>query len=376
MFVRLILIFSVFFFTVSPQSSNSREMAPDSIYPALEYVFSLFNADTELESDKVSALVDLVQKSAPDTSLTLKGKKDAEGAFYSFDIQGTMGRILDYAYNPDIPAYITMPSSVQNLEWMQPESNDELRNLLEIAKSANGSGLLRGREQEAITPDTNTGGYYIYAQDRIIAVFSGATGPVLISATIQDDKSEVGKKGCIVGKDKDWNYLFSEETGLNKTGLGWADSYLYSANSVVVYVADSSQNVVHVGSFKWLNAGWAGINMVKSGHILKGIKRFASDFKTILEAPGLPEATELAKKYKELLNMSKPELQVKVSPFIETLSKSESFSECPGKLRRKVSSGEYLEKMSQNEMIRVVMLEYVKTSLGKDQKNLTALLDS
>ncbi len=374
MVFRFVFILVVTFVTSSPQFAKSREMAPENIYPALDYVFSLFTADTDLDQQKLSEIIQLVQNSPSDTGMTLKERKGAEGAFYSFDIQTPMSHILDYAYNPDIPAYVTMPSSVQNLQWEQPQANEELRRLLDIAKSSNESSLLRGREQEAITPDTNTGGYYMYSQDRIVTVFPGSTGPVLISATIQNDKSEVGKKGCIVGKDEEWNYLFSEETGLNKTGLGWADSYLYSAHSIIIYVADTAKNIVHVGSFKWLNAGWAGINMVNAGHILQGIKRFASDFKAILEAPGLPDPALLADKHQELQQMSKPELQNKVSTYLKTLSSSESIDDCPGSLRRKISSGEYLDKMSQSEMVRVVLLEYVKSKIGKEPQHPIAVV--
>jgi hypothetical protein len=75
-----------------------------------------------------------------------------------------------------------------------------------------------------------------------VTVLPGPTGPVLISVSSQNDLSEVGKKGCIVGDDKNWNYLYSNETGLNKTGMGWVDSYMYYAHSVLIYVGDSSSN--------------------------------------------------------------------------------------------------------------------------------------
>ena len=175
-----------------------------------------------------------------------------------------------------------------------------------------------------------------------------------------------GDFGCVVGDDKDWNYLYSDETGLNKTGLGWVDSYMYSAYSVIIYVADSSANMLHVGSFKWLNAGWAKINMVKSSHILEGIKRFASDFKAVLESPGLPEAPILATKYQELLQKSKHELRQRVSPYLQALSNPEVLKVCSNPLKSMVPSGEYLQEMSHGEMVRVLLLEYVKGYIGKE----------
>ena len=193
-----------------------------------------------------------------------------------------------------------MPSSLRQHEWLTPQVLEPLRDLPRQVKSDGDIRLVRGRDREVITPDTNTGGYYVYDQDRIVTILPGPIGPVLISVSSQNELSEVGKKGCIVGNDKDWNYLYSQETGLNTFGMGWVESYMYYAHSVLVYVADSSSNVLHVGSFKWLNGGWAKMNMVNSNHILNGIKRFAADFKTVLEAPGLPEPLVLENKYREL----------------------------------------------------------------------------
>jgi len=273
---------------------------------------------------------------------------------------------LDYVYNPDIPSYVTMPSSVRKQEWLTPQLNDALRNLPRKVESIDDIRLLRGRDREGITPDINTGGYYTYDQDRSIMILPGPTGPVLISTSIQTDLSEVGKKGCVVGDDKNWNYLYSDEKGLNKTGLGWVSSYMYSAYSIIIYVADSSSNVVRVGSFKWLDAGWAKINMVKSKHILNGIKRFSSDFKAVLEASGLPKPLVLANKYRELQQNSEEDLRLLVSPYLQALTSSESSSPVANPFKNLLTSGEYLKKMSRGELVKVLMLEYIKECIGRE----------
>ena len=298
-------------------------------------------------------------------SMTLKERQGATGAFHGFSVQGDLVRVLDYAYNPDVPAYITMPSSVQKQKWLTSQLHDALRNLPHDVESKNVVRLLRGRDHEVITPDTNTGGYYAYSQDRVVTILAGPTGPVLISASIQNELSEVGKKGCIVGDDKDWNYLYSKETGLNKFGLGWVSSYMYYAHSVIIYVADSAADMVHVGSFKWLNAGWAKMNMVKSSHILKGIKRFASDFKAVLEAPDLPDASVLADKYLELLQSSEQGLRQMVSPYLQALEDSGSSELRSDPFKNLLASGKYLQQMSREEMVKVLLLEYVKGCIGK-----------
>lgn len=345
-------------------TTKEQQAAPEHIYASLEYILSLPHAEGDLDPEKLSDLIEFVRTMPAESSMTLKELRGAEGAFHAFTIKGNISNILDYAYNPDIPAYVTMPSSLQHHEWLTPESNEEMRNLSRQATTDEHISLLRGREREIITPDTNTGGYYKYSQDRIVTVLPGPTGPVLISATTQNDSSDIGKKGCVAGDDKNWNYLYSNETGLNKTGLGWVDSYMYHADSVIVFVADSADQVIHAGSFKWLNGGWAKINMVKSNHILDGIKRFASDFKTVLESPGLPEVSVLVDKYRELQQVSEQELRQLVSPYLQALSESKVIDECSDPIEDEVASGEYLQQMSKLEMVRILLLEYVKGSIG------------
>jgi hypothetical protein len=349
-----------------PAHGEEQQTVPDHVYPALEYILSLPQTNEDLDPEKLSALIQFVGSVPTGSGMSLLEREGAAGAFHAFSINGDLSSVLQYAYNPDIPAYVTMPSSLQNQEWLTPKINEELRNLAGNADSTDDILLLRGREREAITPDTNTGGYYMYNQDRIVAVLPGPNGPVLISATNQADASEVGKKGCVVGDDTDWNYLYSDETGLNKTGLGWVDSYMYSAYSVIIYVSDPSKNMLRVGSFKWLNAGWAKINMVKSNHILDGIRRFASAFKAVLESPGLPEASVLADKYRELVQKSKQELRQRVSPYLQALNDSEVLNVCSNPFKSMVPSGKYLQEMSHGEMVRVLLLEYVKGNIGKE----------
>jgi hypothetical protein len=359
-FTMLLVLGSI----VSAQGQVQQTL-PDHLYPGLEYVFSLSQSAADLDPEQLSGLINFVGSTPTESSMVLKERRGAAGAFHGFSVKGDLARVLDYAYNPDIPAYVTMPSSVQKQKWLTPQLHNVLRNMPRNVESTDDIRLLRGREHEVITPDTHTGGYYAYNQDRIVTLLAGPTGSVLISATIQSDLSEVGKKGCIIGDDKDWNYLYSKETGLNKFGLGWVSSYMYYAHSVIIYVADSAADMVHVGSFKWLNGGWAKMNMVKSSHILKGIKRFALDFKAVLEAPDLPDASVLADKYTELLQSSEQSLRQMVSPYLQALENSGSPVLRSNPFKNLLASGEYLQQMSREEMVKVLLLEYIKGCIGK-----------
>lgn len=344
---------------------QEEQKVPDHIYPDLEYALSLSQSSTDLEPEKLSTLIKFISARPAETSMKLKERQGASGAFYAFSIEADLAHVLDYAYNPDIPLYVTMPSSLREHEWLTPQVNDALRNLPRKVDSADDIRLLRGRDRETITPDTNTGGYYEYDQDRMVTIFPGPTGPVLISVSSQNDLSEVGKKGCVVGDDRNWNYLYSGEKGLNTTGLGWVSSYMYYAHSVLIYVVDSSSNTIRVGSFKWLNAGWAKMNMVKSSHILDGIIRFASNFKEVLESPGLPDALVLENKYKSLLQWSEQDLREMVSPYLQALNNSGASELRSNPFKKLISSGKYLEQMDKEELVKVVLLEYVKENIGK-----------
>lgn len=347
-----------------PLQARDMQPVPESVYPGLEYLLTIPKGTDDIVPERLNDILEFVASAPADTSMSMQDREKASGAFHSFTLKGDLGRVLDYAYNPDIPVYVTMPSSVREQEWLVPGTSEALKRLPQALRD--GSRLLvRGVERETITPDANTGGYYAYSQDRAVAIFPGPTGPVLVSVGCQTEPSDVGRKGCVVGKDSDWNYLYSGETGLNRTGLGWVDSYMYNAHSVIVFVTDTDAGVVRVGSFKWLNAGWASVNMVKQVHIANGIKRFASDFKAVLESPRLPKVQELAGMYSELLADSVESLRTMVEPYLEALVSSGKSSDLSRSFRKLLDSGEYLQGMSREEMVKVVLKEFLKQRLGR-----------
>ncbi len=307
--------------------------------------------------------------------MAMKDRAKATGAFHAFSVRGDLRRVVDYVYNPDIPLYLTMPSSVREQEWLTRDVDASLRKLPQAVQVGQ-TFFVRGQEREIITPDANTGGYYTYRQDRAVAVVTTDQGPVLVSVSCQPEPSDVGRKGCVVGKDTDWNYLYSEETGLTKTGLGWVDSYMYDACSVLIYVPDAAKGVLRVGSFKWLNAGWAKMNMVKQTHILNGIKRFAADFKAVLEAPALPKAEELAAKYRSLAQSAPDALRQMVSPYVAAIGQSNDAEVKANPFKDLLASGEYLNKMSRQEMVKVLLQEYLKSRIGKETMVQVSTMDT
>ncbi len=347
-----------------PSFSQDQRQISDQVYQELEYLSSLIESGEEINPAQVALLIDFVAATPSDTSLTLNERNGMKGVLHTFEIDRSFGELLDYLYNPDIPAYITRPSSLQSQEWITPEIDEELRRLIDAAEQTGSIISLRGQESETITPDTNTGSYYSYSHDRLVSLLPGSSAPILISVTLQDQISDIGRRGCIVGEDENWDYLYSEKTGLNKMGLGWVDSYMYGAYSVIIYSPDPVTQTIRLGIFKWLNAGWQKINMVKSYHILGGIKRFAADLKGVLESPDLPEVAEIVDKYSELKEKDAEELRRLVAPYLDLISSTEDAGTCPSSFLSSVASGEYLEQMSSEEMIRILLLEYIKTQIA------------
>ena len=356
----LVLIFFM------PLSGRAEQQVPDAVYDNIEYILQLTQSSDAVDADKTSDIVEFIRSTPTGTSIDLKDRHGASGAFHAFSVKSDFSKVLDYVYNPEIPVYVTMPSSLRLQEWLTPQIGEKLKELPNAVLSQKDTRILRGKDREIITPDINTGGYYGYTQDRMVVTFPGATGPVLISVSNQNDLSDVGKRGCVVGNDQNWNYLYSDEKGLNKTGLEWVSSYLYKANSLVIYVVDTKEHTVRVGSFKWLDAGWAKINMVKSSHILSGIKRFAANFKEILESPGLPDAKTMAGKYKELKQSSEENLRSMVSAYLKALHNSGAAEVQSNPFNELLESGEYLKNMNKEEMVKVLLLEYVKNCIGKE----------
>lgn len=364
MIVRLFCLVSVLVLGFS-SPVRAQQSVPESLYPGLEYLLTLPTSATDIAPEQLAGIVSFVAQAKPDESMSMQDREGASGGFHAFSLRGDLARVARYAYNPDIPIYVTMPSSVREQEWLDPATREDLKNLPQAV--ATGKTLLvRGREREIITPDANTGGYYAYRQDRAMAVFQGPTGPVMISVACQTEPSEIGRKGCVVGEDSNWNYLYSAETGLTKTGLGWVDSYMYNAHSILVFVADESTGTVRVGSFKWLNAGWAKVNMVKQSHIINGIKRFAADFKIVLESPRLPGASELAAMYRDLKADSEDALRGMVAPYLEAIMRTGASGAASSPFKDLLASGDYLRDMTRQEMVKVLVKEYLKQRLGRE----------
>ena len=320
------------------------------------------NPDKPFDTSKIETLIKSVEsedflKSPEFTG----GLKDIPSAYYGFNVNSSLKRLLKFCYNTKIPGSAVLPGYVRLAKWKNnTESCDntiELWEQLDIFKSP---VIKKGSLYMQNTPDIHTGAYYGYDSFKTGILLKYNNKNVYISVSKQKDISEVGKKGFILGNGKNLDYFYSGEPGLNKFGLGSIKSYLYDAFAVTVYL-ETDPGMLKCVSFKWLKGGWAGMNMIKPGHIKKGLKRFAVQQKNLIESETLPSYGRLLStcaKYNEL-----PEDEMKML-MKGTLSKilltCNTSSNCPKFLKKDFNPDIYISRMTKEEMKASLILQDMK----------------
>lgn len=331
---------------------------------AMKLVQFCVEQKTSLDEQTAAVLVEYVLKQKKDNEFVLPKAQGCPGAYYEFDTKIGFQRFLEYSYSPFIMSVITRPSSLRYSFWTT--SRDEAKRMPANWKQVQPGGtpiVIHGLERDSNSPDLNTGVYHEYNLKRTLVLLNYKGHQVLFSVSKQIGTSDVGKKGYILGSDSDWHYYYTGESGSTITGLGWAKSYIYDYFSVSVYVESGfSPAVVRTGVFQWLQAGWSGMNFVKSGHILKGMRRFARDCKTVLESPRLPAPNKMVSVYQWLSGMPAETLHKKYA----SLRKAQRSSAIKaGKISDEETEDTAPQNAPKEQIVEELMLEYLKTALGK-----------
>lgn len=325
--------------------------------------------DRELRVEQIAALLDMVT-AGDDLPLGSEGVGEAACAYGHFDVHCLFKDILRIGFSPDIPSHVLMPSSVRFARWCEIEGQPgrTLPALCPLIEGLDAPVVLRGVEYVENTPDLNSGAYYGYPLDRTLILLRHEGRLFLISISIQKTVSDVGRKGAVVGADSDWNYLYSEEAGLGKPGLGWVQSHMYAGGSVTVY-ADLGQDrpMVRCGIFRWLRAGWASINVVRRSHIEEGLKRYTETMRQILENPNLPDGDSLAAGFARIDGLSDAVLLERTRSYFETLAETSGAqlsSAAREWLNRLIAEGAALH-LDRDRMEALLAVQYLKAILGK-----------
>jgi hypothetical protein len=297
-----------------------------------------------------------------------KDNFNAQSAYHEFDVNKGLEEILTYAYTRKIPSQAVIPSSVRLSYWKnfngpQHDSSGHWN----FPGTEGHFQIIRGIQHEATTPDITSLTYYSYDLDRLLMLSRYKNQNIFFSISHQRDKAP-GKKAFSLGGDKEWNYLYTKQTGVNKAGLGWVTPYMYESFSITLFVEQPDKSSVKCGMFKWLNAGAANLNMVKKHHIQEGIKRFENGFKMVLENPYLPKPEELVAAFSHIDNMRIEDMKNEISRYFENLKaryhQEDVFKD--KKFREFFTSPEYLDQLTRDELKSILNLEYMKTILKKD----------
>jgi hypothetical protein len=144
------------------------------------------------------------------------------------------------------------------------------------------------------------------------------------------------------------------------------DTYMYASFSVMAFVEHDSGGTVQM-LFKWLRAGWAGINVVKTEHMHEGMDRMDKAFRSLLENPALPPAEQVARRMEYIQALPEEDLYRYIREYsnafeaaakdVESMDKS-SFQDI-------IENGRYYEVLDPEYQTCVLMKEYLKKALGK-----------
>ncbi|MDM8543182.1 hypothetical protein QUF90_19075 [Desulfococcaceae bacterium HSG9] len=379
-----LILWLLFFLFINMASSWAQDdleemLVPKTLTPGLKHLLKLSEHDNTVSYDPVliAPVMDFLTSSKKENTLYYSDIDICGVSSYNeSDFRKEFGSFLKLAFSPDIPDYIIMPSSVRLNYWKQVEGQKgaSIPHLWKKLANLNLPVIVSGIQYEMTTPNVETGGYYGYDLNRRLILFKHKGRNVMISLSKQIKKSEVGKKGYVIGPDSDWEYFYSGEDGLTKTGLGWTSSYIYNSYSITIfYEMESDPPQIRCGSFKWLDAGWMGMNMAKKKHIYNGQMRYAASLKQVVENPTLPEISVLAEKIAAIKKQNRKELETQFKAYLQRIVKrSEKLdaTDAAAKIKALLEDSKNLEHLNNEEMSSVLVMNYIKMLIGKipDQK--------
>ena len=351
------------------KDKDKKVTLPEQVDAGLDYLFDFMaGGGSNFDAAKITGLIKYVDDTpATDKIIKLPKRDSANGAAMWMHVNAGLKRILEYTYNPEIPNYAIYPSVIRVSGW-SPESQfyTEKVQPWKYLDDCATPRVWRGKEFEVNTPDSFGGAYYRYDLNRLLVLLKFEDRDVFLSVSKQMDKSSVGMKGLVVD-DNQWNYFYSGIPGLTSGGMGWMDTFMYDSMSVNLYIQDkndSDQTVSYL--FKWLRAGWAGLNVVRPKHIFEGSQRFGRAFTALMESNDLPEPEVFAEKVREIEALPEQELDHYISEYSKQVEHiAAEHPVLSDKFPEVYENGKYADKFTREERIGVLVKEYVKQAMGK-----------
>lgn len=290
----------------------------------------------------------------------------AQGAYWEFSLPRSLKDVAAYLFNPEVPPHAVYPQSVRMGGWLEPQvAVAGLKPLQGALPDIETPVVFRGTEYEGTTPDVNAGTYYRYELKRLVVGFQDGQGPTIISVSRLQGDSSVGKKGVAFGPPNGWYYFYSGITGNLLTGVGWAESKMYDSISVFVF-RETGAGRTKIGLLKWVKAGWKGMNMVKSKHILKGMQEFGKGLQTVLASPAMPAPSAIAQSAKKIAAYPEDKMRQELSPLDALLRESAAKNKDLQRSEFKpLVEGDYLATLTREEMAAELVKDDIRRALDR-----------
>ena len=349
--------------------AHAAEKTPDAVEAVIDALLQSAAGAAPPTAAQLKPLLDFARDPAvlPDDVAPRK-RDQGTGIFARATFNVPFAKMLRYCYDPKIPGEALYPNVIRRHQWLaqSPFVKSGIK-LWEEAKSlADGTEpkVYRAAETEEITPDDFSCCFYTYTLDRLMLLLRDGANPVLVSVGLQRGPSSVGEIGQIVGNDNQWAYVYSQKVGSNLSLAKWAETYMYSAATVTVLYPDGERRTT-MALFKYLKAGWKGMNMVKPEHIAAGTRRFVQGFRQVIESPSLPPAESIAAKALELRAMDMPALQKAFAPQARALQACALQSPMNEACQELLRESKYSESLNKDELVAELLKLYMRKQLGK-----------
>lgn len=277
LFAGLMMFFAMAFAACSGESLHTSQSVIDAMRLLPEEAKEPVNVllafastpRTNFTPCTVKALVDFICKaSVTDSGWELPQRNGAAGSAYIVTVKVPLTHYLALNFHPGIPDYAVFPASLRYSGSLN--SNDMQKAYACIATGPTGAlqyvtAPMTGMEE--ITPNPESGCYFSYTNSRVFIRCKVDNRDVLFSCSETLSPSTFSNRGVTIGPLEQALFYYSEKPGMNLTGLTWMLSQIRHSTTLSVYIALNS-NETAVATFAWLNAGWKGLNVTRTTHIL------------------------------------------------------------------------------------------------------------
>jgi len=328
------------------------------------------------EAEMINLARFMISPPAKPDQIRVAKREHGEGVFLRQTFRSSFAKLIRYCFDPQIPTEALYPTVLRRGNWLpdSPLVKDKIRLWERLASQE--KLVLRGAEYEEITPDAFSGCYYRYRLLRLLVLLQVDGKPALLSVSRQEAPSSVGHKAAILGKDSNWNYIYTRVVGTNLKLASWAETYMYDSASVTLMFPDGEGG--GLAFFKWVKAGWSHMNMVQSKHIRSGGERFLTGMRQVLDSPNVPAPEAISARSAALAAMDDAALRAAFEPQAAALERA---ARSAGLLsladfQSVVQDGAYARELGREDLISELMKLYMKERLGMSVSALPAGTDA